>query len=80
MAAEFSGMMPRLYGAPAYTAPRRHPADSQRPFDPDDLPLESYRSASREPAVDDEPLSFDADGMDDWLARATRAPFGLTRR
>ena len=35
--------MPRLYGAPAYSRPPRH-VDVQRPFDPDDMPLESHRS------------------------------------
>jgi hypothetical protein len=35
--------MPRLYGAPAYTRPRRH-VEAPRPFDPDDLPLEAHRA------------------------------------
>jgi len=39
--------MPRLYGAPAYHRPRRH-AETRRPFDPDDLPLEAHRSAADE--------------------------------
>jgi hypothetical protein len=34
--------MPRLYGAPSYGRPPRH-VEVQRPFDPDDLPLESHR-------------------------------------
>jgi hypothetical protein len=35
--------MPRLYGAPAYTRPPQH-HESERPFDPDDLPLEVHRT------------------------------------
>ena len=34
--------MPRLYGAPSYSRPPRH-VDVQRPYDPDELPLESDR-------------------------------------
>jgi hypothetical protein len=37
--------MPRLYGAPAYARPPRLML-SERPFDPDDLPLEADRTAS----------------------------------
>ncbi len=37
--------MPKLYGAPAYARPPAVPIESaERPFDPDDLPLESERS------------------------------------
>ena len=36
---------PRLYGAPAYARPPVVPvAVSERPFDPDDLPLEAERT------------------------------------
>jgi hypothetical protein len=38
--------MPKLYGAPAYARPPLTPvAPVERPFDPDDLPLESERDA-----------------------------------
>jgi hypothetical protein len=37
--------MPKLYGAPAYARPPVVPvASAERPFDPDDLPLESERT------------------------------------
>ena len=37
--------MPKLYGGPAYARPPVIPvAPVERPFDPDDLPLESERS------------------------------------
>ena len=38
--------MPKLYGAPAYARPPVVAASPvERPFDPDDLPLESERSS-----------------------------------
>ena len=33
--------LPKLYGAPAYARPPRLVADTPRPFDPDDLPIEA---------------------------------------
>jgi hypothetical protein len=39
------GAMPKLYGAPAYARPPIAPVNPiERPFDPDDLPLEAERS------------------------------------
>jgi hypothetical protein len=36
--------LPKLYGAPAYARPP-HAADTvDRPFDPDDLPIEAFQS------------------------------------
>ena len=37
--------MPRLLGAPAYARPPRVAPPVARPFDPDDLPLEAFRTA-----------------------------------
>ncbi len=34
--------LPKLYGAPAYARPPRPVAQTPRPFDPDDLPLEAF--------------------------------------
>ena len=45
MSEEYLGAMPKLYNAPAYARPGRAVV-VDRPFDPDDLPLESNRSAS----------------------------------
>jgi hypothetical protein len=42
------GALPKLYGAPAYARPKLELMPQERPFDPDDLPLESART-------DDEP-------------------------
>lgn len=36
--------LPRLYGAPAYARPPRAAATVDRPFDPDDLPIEAFQS------------------------------------
>jgi hypothetical protein len=39
------GAMPKLYGAPAYARPPVQPVNPiDRPFDPDDLPLEAERT------------------------------------
>ena len=41
--------LPKLYGAPAYARPPVIPtAPAERPFDPDDLPLESERTGDDE--------------------------------
>lgn len=36
--------LPKLYGAPAYARPQSYSATVERPFDPDDLPIEAYQS------------------------------------
>ena len=36
--------MPKLYGAPAYARPPHHVEDVDRPFDPDELPIEAERT------------------------------------
>ena len=36
--------LPKLYGAPAYARPPRSAATLDRPFDPDDLPIEALMS------------------------------------
>jgi hypothetical protein len=36
--------LPTLYGAPAYARPPRVAAIVDRPFDPDDLPIEAFQS------------------------------------
>jgi len=41
---DYLGAMPKLYNAPAYARPGRAVV-IERPFDPDDLPLEAHRSA-----------------------------------
>lgn len=36
--------LPKLYGAPAYARPPKVAATVDRPFDPDDLPIEAFQS------------------------------------
>ncbi len=36
--------LPTLYGAPAYARPPTVAATIERPFDPDDLPIEAFQS------------------------------------
>lgn len=41
---ERSVALPKLYGAPAYARPPTPVAQSARPFDPDQLPLQVYQT------------------------------------
>jgi hypothetical protein len=43
--------LPKLYGAPAYARPPAPVALSARPFDPDQLPLQVYRTEEEERAI-----------------------------
>jgi hypothetical protein len=36
--------LPKLYGAPAYARPPSYAATADRPFDPDDLPIEANQT------------------------------------
>ncbi|MFL5686637.1 MAG: hypothetical protein ACJ77D_11345 [Chloroflexota bacterium] len=36
--------LPKLYGAPAYARPPSYASTGDRPYDPDDLPIEAYQS------------------------------------
>ncbi len=36
--------LPKLYGAPAYARPPSTAAIADRPFDPDDLPIEAFQT------------------------------------
>ena len=36
--------LPKLYGAPAYSRPPRPVEESERPFDPHDLPIEAFQT------------------------------------
>ncbi len=36
--------LPKLYGAPAYARPPSTASTAERPFDPDDLPIEAYQT------------------------------------
>ena len=43
--------LPKLYGAPAYGRPPRPAADVERPFDPDDLPIEAVRTEEEQELI-----------------------------
>ena len=66
--------LPRLYGAPAYARPSRPAATLDRPFDPDDLPIEALQSeedrafAASLPARAWAPGGVPLDGSDDGRA------------
>ena len=56
-----AGALPKLYGAPAYR--RQVPVvvtETERPFDPDDLPLESLR-------MDGEPAAETSTASSAWM-------------
>lgn len=36
--------LPKLYGAPAYARPASYGTTADKPFDPDDLPIEAFQS------------------------------------
>jgi hypothetical protein len=36
--------LPKLYGAPAYARPPSYGSMADRPFDPDDLPIEAFQT------------------------------------
>jgi hypothetical protein len=36
--------LPKLYGAPAYARPQSYAVTADKPFDPDDLPIEAFQT------------------------------------
>jgi hypothetical protein len=44
--------LPKLYGAPAYARPPKLAPVTERPFDPDELPLEAFRTEEEREFVD----------------------------
>ena len=44
--------LPQLYGAPAYARPPKVVAEAERPFDPDELPLEAQRTDEEQEFVE----------------------------
>jgi hypothetical protein len=43
--------LPKLYGAPAYGRPPSSVSIAHRPFDPDELPIEAFRSEEEQAFV-----------------------------
>jgi hypothetical protein len=57
--------LPKLYGAPAYARPPRYAEDLDRPFDPDELPIEAARTDEEQEFVSTLPSeAFAAGGID----------------
>jgi hypothetical protein len=54
--------LPKLYGAPAYARPTRVAAETPRPFDPDDLPIEAVRTTEEQELIEELPAHAYANG------------------
>jgi hypothetical protein len=54
--------LPKLYGAPAYARPPRYADDLDRPFDPDELPIEAARTEEEQEFVSTLPSEAFAPG------------------
>ena len=77
--------LPKLYGAPAYARPPIAVALAPRPFDPDELPIEAYRSEEERRFIADLPArAYGSSGFDlgrnGYAASATDAGNGLRAR
>ena len=70
--------LPKLYGAPAYARPPRLAADTPRPFDPDDLPIEAVRTDEERDLLSTGPA--DAQGGEWRRARPSFGPRPLSLR
>ncbi len=67
--------LPKLYGAPAYARPPKVAPETERPFDPDDLPIAAAQTDD-EPAFTSAPFSsasYRSIGSDSLLAAASPA-------
>jgi hypothetical protein len=49
--------LPKLYGAPAYARPAAPVAVGPRPFDPDELPIEAFRTDEEHELVSGLPMA-----------------------
>ena len=62
--------LPKLYGAPAYARPPRFADDLDRPFDPDELPIEAARTEEEHEFVATLPSEVYAPGGIDLRRKA----------
>lgn len=74
--------MPKLYGAPAYARPPKMSVETPaRPFDPDDLPIESERTDLDQQLVEElAPSSYAQDGPASQPAPAEPGSSSAERR
>lgn len=54
--------LPKLYGAPAYARPLRIVPPTERPFDPDDLPIEAIQTPDERELAEMLPVRLYASG------------------
>ena len=60
--------MPRLMGQPAYARPPRVAvSETERPFDPDDLPLEAFRTDEERALAATQRTGMNSNGSGDAL-------------
>jgi hypothetical protein len=71
--------LPKLYGAPAYARPPRVAPGVERPFDPDELPIEAYRTDDEQEFAEMLPARAYAPGGTD-LNRNGHGPKGRDLR
>ena len=72
--------LPKLYGAPAYARPPVAIAAGPRPFDPDGLPLEVYRTADEREAAVFSPRAYQSSRDERSLQAGSLAPDGIRAR
>ena len=63
--------LPQLYGAPAYARPLRIVPPAQRPFDPDDLPIEAVMTDEERELAEEMPARLYAAGSRRGLHEVT---------
>ena len=68
--------LPKLLGAPAYARPTVHVARIERPFDPDDLPLQAVMTDKERELLERGPVVPAASGGD-TAGRLSARPFTL---
>ena len=73
--------LPKLYGAPAYARPPRAAEGVQKPFDPDDLPIEAAQSEEDRLLAESLPARAWAPGgttLTDWDGNGNSNGHGTT--
>jgi hypothetical protein len=72
--------LPKLYGAPAYARPPLAVAPGPRPFDPDALPLEAFRTADDREAAALSARAYKSSEPERRLMARDAEPGGLRAR
>jgi hypothetical protein len=61
--------LPKLYGAPAYARPALKIEETPRPLDPDDLPIEAFRTDEEQELAEALPVYAYSNGGDQATAQ-----------